>query len=414
MDGAEILAKLRDVDPLTLRFSPFGLGGSLAPEQSARFLAESVESIALSEDVPEDVRSNVARVRKLHLYGLLDYDFFTVAIDQAHLVLEGALRNRFVSFYGGRVPVVRDGVKGELTVRFFAEVFKERRRAHKKKVELSLDDGSGEPVPGSYSDLFAWARRAGLLPGQRNAGVFRALVALRNHSAHPEGLTVEMPPESVRTLRDVTEIVNKLWGHDSVGGRLYPPPVRREARVAALAPDGERAVTYSSLERVRIADERDWTFAVFLASPDEELVDFRLGGAGYQFVHEPGVEKTHFPVTQLLGPSSWTETVAALDDFAELTDEVRLHDRLFFIRAGESIEWPDWPRSPSDLLALDGDGEAERWYAIVADHALDAWGHVRTHGDPGPERDTCRKCAARVVARVDSRSAARELAAWMP
>ena len=39
---------------------------------------------------------------------VLYYDIFTVVEDQAHLVLEHALRERFVAYYGGAVPTGLD------------------------------------------------------------------------------------------------------------------------------------------------------------------------------------------------------------------------------------------------------------------------------------------------------------------
>src|SRR5688500_5657176 len=105
MDGDEILEELRRVDETTLRFSPWGVGGRLEPPASARFLSESLTYAALVDAVPEDVCLNFERVRKLFLYGLLEYAFFSAAYDFGHLALEGALRHRFVTYYKGQVPI---------------------------------------------------------------------------------------------------------------------------------------------------------------------------------------------------------------------------------------------------------------------------------------------------------------------
>src|SRR5436309_2212004 len=104
-DGEEILAALRAVDETTLAFNPLGLGGRLGPEDSARFLARLLDRATLRPDVPENVRQNFERLRRLFMYGVLEYQFFTAADDAAFLVLEGALRNRFVSYYAHNVPV---------------------------------------------------------------------------------------------------------------------------------------------------------------------------------------------------------------------------------------------------------------------------------------------------------------------
>ncbi len=206
-------------DERTLRFSPFGLGGRMSPEDSARFLRDSISRATLGPDVPEDVRDNFERVRQLHLYGVLEYEFFSAASDLAYLALEGALRVRFLSYYTDGVPIGRDAERRTLKVSSFDEV----RAAKSKRWKLATGD-EARPLPTTLRDLFAWARREQLLPGERTLVVDRALTALRNFAAHPAGYTLHMPPESARTLCAVAEIINRLWGSDTPGGRLFPPP----------------------------------------------------------------------------------------------------------------------------------------------------------------------------------------------
>jgi hypothetical protein len=82
MDEPTSLTDLRDFDDMTRVFWPLGLSGALmAPEDSLRFLRDSIECAHLIADVPEDVRNNFARVRKTFPYGLMEYDLFTAAAD---------------------------------------------------------------------------------------------------------------------------------------------------------------------------------------------------------------------------------------------------------------------------------------------------------------------------------------------
>jgi hypothetical protein len=53
------------------------------------------------------------------IYGVLEYQFFTAADDAAYLVLEGALRHRFVSYYPHNVPVTMNGIQSEIAARTF-------------------------------------------------------------------------------------------------------------------------------------------------------------------------------------------------------------------------------------------------------------------------------------------------------
>lgn len=414
VDGREILEELRRVDELTLRFSSFGLGGRMEPEASARFLFESLRRVVLADEVPEDVRLNFERVKRLHLYGLLEYDFFSAAVDLAHLVLEGAVRHRFVSYYEGRIPVFRGDDEDTLAVSVFDDVYEALREVRKQKSKLRLREGEGEPLPRGFSDLVGWARRRGLLPGQRNMIVLHSLVRLRNYAAHPERNSVDMPPESVRLLNDVAEIINKLWARDTVGGRLYPPPVARRPRVVALSDDGQASVQFGSVAAVRAVQEerRGWTYAVYLAAADEELVDFAWGAAGGQrFSHTPGQQTTRYPCERLWGPGAWDELVAVLDRFdgRGVGDAVPYLDRLFMIRVcdGEA----EMPRAAADVAAQEAEDD-RHWYAVVADHPLDALQHVRTHAADFRrlEQKTCIECHAMFVGHFDSDGEARRFA----
>ena len=102
LDGDQLLTAMVTPDETTLRFSGYGFGGWLQPHGSAEFLVWQMSQTTLADAVPKDVREIFARVQKVFVYGLLDYDFFTVAANETHLALEGALRARFVSFSATR------------------------------------------------------------------------------------------------------------------------------------------------------------------------------------------------------------------------------------------------------------------------------------------------------------------------
>ena len=69
--------------------------GGFDMEIAARVVQEHVSRIDLHSDVPEVVADIFERVRKVYCYGLFEYEMFTVAQDQAILLLEQALRERF-------------------------------------------------------------------------------------------------------------------------------------------------------------------------------------------------------------------------------------------------------------------------------------------------------------------------------
>jgi hypothetical protein len=382
VDGEEILKRLREVDETTLRFSSWGFGGRLEPAASAAFLAHLLSHATLVEHVPEDVRLGFERVRTVFLHGLLDYDLFTAAYFLGHLVLEGALRARFISYYDGEIPVLRNGVEDILAVSTFADYHEALKAARRRREKLRLRTTASEGLPRGYPDLYQWARRRDLLIGQRNVGVFGSIVRLRNYVAHPEGHMVDAPPSVFRFLRDVAEIINRLWGHDTVGGRLFPQPIPRWARAAALDPDRRAAVTFGSLAQVRAASNRsDWTYAVFLAPADEELVDFDFEAPGHQrFAHMPGFQMTNYPVELLWGPGCWRDLLQAVGRFSDEApvDTVNFLDRTFYVRVAQDggIEYP---RDRSDVLAAGLADELPVWYVLRADFPADAFVAARAH-----------------------------------
>ncbi len=386
-----ILRELRTPDEATLAFNSFGLGGRLQPEDAADFQAATIARAVLAENVPDDVRDNFERARKLHLYGVLEYEFFTAAGDYALLVLEGALRARFLAFYSDGIPLVRGEADELLCASTFEDVLAARR------ARLRGADGTTHRLPLSADALLAWARREQLLAGTRAKIIEGVLSERRNHAAHPVGHRINMPVDSARTLRDVAETINKLWGHDTPGGRLFPGPVARQPRVAAVEPEGNGGCEMR-LEQVPEADEceRAYNYAVFLAFGDDRLIAPGRGGIG--FTHRPGFQTTRFPC-EMIWQGSWEELREAIEQgvFSGLDDSIDHLDRLFLIRVGQGQI--DLARSPADLLALEEQPRGQ-WYAVTADAPLDAWVHVRDHEpDVAGGTDFCPECCVQITAR---------------
>jgi hypothetical protein len=389
-----LLQRLQQPDPLALIFNPVGLGGPISPEDAAEHQARSIVDAVLAEVVPKEVRENFERARKLHLHGVLEYEFFTAAPEYALMVLEAALRLRFLSYYDHAIPVLRHGRPDTLR----AEDFDAVRGAWKTR--LRRPDGSATDLPIHLTALLAWARRERLLPGRRSRVVDRALVAMRNHSAHPTGRTVEAPPGSSRMLRTVAEYINRLWGEQTAGARHFPGPVVRRPKVVALAADGSAARQFSPEQILELpADERDWTFAVFLAAEEEELT---LHHGGLHLAHAPDFQATLYPCERLWqGERQELISKVEAGDFDGCADTARHLDRRFLIRADD--DGVDLARSPEDLLAIAEPPEG-RWYLVIADTPHEALAHVREHEltpdqGPGEGGEDCPRCFVEVEGR---------------
>ena len=87
----------------------------MEPQHAADFQMANIARAVLAENVLKEVRDNFERARKLHLHGVLEYEFFIAAGDYVPLVLEGALRVRFLAIYNNEIPQgSRGGTAGTL------------------------------------------------------------------------------------------------------------------------------------------------------------------------------------------------------------------------------------------------------------------------------------------------------------
>jgi hypothetical protein len=335
------LEELRQVDERTLRFAPLGLvlGGTMRPEDAALYQQEVISHAELAPGVAESTRVTFDRLRRLYAYGVLHYDIFTVVEDQTYLVLEHALRERFVDFYGGAVPM-EDGVGQPHTLQVMqvGELFKQIRKVSRprgpRRQRLRLR-GTGELIEfdGMLDSLLRWARGEGLLRGQRNRRLEPLLKSFRNHVAHGAGDHLVMPVDAARTLCDLAEVINQIWGSPTPGGRLYPAPIRREIQAVAWGPDG--TVTSGLIDSFPAAPEHDdWTYVVVRAVlHDEGLMYF-----------DTQYETTAYPCELLWGPGAWQDAVSWLEKEQPEADEAEVLDRLFLIQHYEDRLY--LPRSP--------------------------------------------------------------------
>ena len=366
---------LRRPDERSLRFTPLGLStaGIFRPEDAAKFQQLVISHCDLHSDVAEMTRRSFERLRMLHSLGVLQYETFTVAEDLAWLVLEQALRDRFLEAHQEGI-LAKDSKGQEISVASdnFEKVYEAFRRG-KWKLVLANDDSMG--FTASMADLQKWARRVGLLGGQRNKWRDSLYVKFRNRVAHPS-YHLSMPPDSARTISDVAEIINQLWGHLTPGGRLYPAPLERHVFAIAWTNGAEDPsplrISASELHLLiegsqlpySVETKKDSCVIIRAVPDDEEWWEF-----------DPRYERTRFPVQLLWGPGKPEEALQWFQTVKPQPDSVSYLDRLFVLRIFE--DRASLPRSPEVALGLEGDRRNGKWYVLKADFPLDAFGHVR-------------------------------------
>ena len=386
-------AELISPDRRSLSFTPLGLStaGQLLAEDALEYQQQSVAQAELANQVPSSVRASFERLRDLHAYGVLFYDAFTIAESTAWLVLEQALRERFVSFHEGEIVFVNAELNLEETIRVddFDRVFEEVSYGGKYskgwKIRLAAD-GSLMTFRGGLTHLLEWARKERLFRGQRNRRLEKMYPRLRNAVAHP-GYRLSMPPESVRAIRDVAELINALWGQRTIGGRLYPAPIQREPMVVAWSPDsaGGTLSTMSASHLVTNPLPDHWSCVVLIAVPSDDLWSF-----------DTSYESTTYPSELLWGPGPSSEAAAWLSSSLPSNDHVDYIDRLFASRTGVN----DLPLRPGlALLELQNSGDVEPWELVRADFPADARAHFRhlASGESCGPRQSLPSCPVETV-----------------
>lgn len=352
------LEELQHPDQASLSFTPVGLGPGMRAADAAEYHQKIIARFDLSSQVPDTTRNSFERVRTIFSYGVLCYELYTVAADQARLVVEQALRDRFLPFYDGTV-MFRDASGGLHEVRAdkFDDLYQAiRDHGRLRPWKLQLRSGKA-PIrfDGMLTTLLAWARAEGLLDGQRDRMRDEPRVRLRNYVAHPS-YHLEMPPDAASEIADLALIINRLWGAPSGA------PVARE--VMAIAWD-DKTVTWGQVERFSTGPVKGTATCVLVrAYPEDDL-------ASYDSLYEV----THHPCEFLWGPGSWPDAQAWLQQQRLIGDEAATLDRLFMLRYNDKRLY--LPQVAPIAAGLDAELQEGIWYLIRADSPNDAFSHQR-------------------------------------
>lgn len=389
------VADLTTPDPRTLAFMPLGvgLGIALTPDSSVQYWESVLESYVLAEDVAEQTRLSFTDLKKAFMYGIFCYEIFTLVHDRSLFVLEQALRDKFVEAHRGGVEMIIEGKPKTITVARYAELVAFIQQLPREKRRLKLIVQTGErPVPlpfnGSLSSLLVWARRRGLLAGQGTRVAEKFLVSLRNSAAHPDSYHVWMPDDAIRSLSDLTEIINQLWGHSTPGGRLYPAPIQRTTVVVAWDP--ETTACCSSMAQ-NLANPSGW----------ESYSEFAVVQAVWPGVppdltrYDSMYETLPHPTGYLWGPGPRRDALDWLASHPPRADTVDTRGRLFAIRfAGGHLFLP---MRPEVAAAQPSGARSGHWYLIGADTPSNAFNHVRSlhmSSNTCTPGETCKNCYA--------------------
>lgn len=363
------LAALQAVDPRVLHFTPFGLGGAMLAEDAADFQQRLISNLVLADDVTQTTRQKFEQLCACYAQGLLCYDLFTLVSDAAKLTLEQALRDRFAAHHNGTITA-RNGAGRERQIAYanYADFHDHYRKLRRPGIRMGSSN-TWTPFNGMLDGLLKWARREGLLRGQRNRGIERAKRALRNLTAHGM-FHLAAPVDAYGDLSDLAEIINHLWGHSTPGGRLYPAPIPRD--VVAI---GWNTATGSmrACHAAQLADQWEddgFTLALVRAvfrpgeREDPNLMEYDARNA-----------TTRFPAQYLWGPGSRAQAIAWFEQEAPEPDSCDVLDQVFVIRVHD--DRVHLPMYPGVAAALQPPEQQGTWYAVRADGPTEVFAHTR-------------------------------------
>ncbi|MEU7822984.1 hypothetical protein [Catellatospora sp. NPDC049133] len=383
----DVLDRLRQTDTRTLHFLPgaFGVGFRFTDEAAASYQQESVAAVTLAHDVAEGTRARFDMLRTVWPYGVLCYEIFTLVGEHALLVIEQALRDRFMQLTGGQLVFVKNGVERRVSATTYEDVAKAARKPGK----LRVSSGREIAFNGMLDGLRSWARAEGLLLGQLNLRIETALTNLRNWVAHPNGHQLEGPSSAMGTLRDVAEIINQLWGHRTPGGRLYPEPATRQIMAISWDPASGDQFTEPA-EHLLADDDASGLRYLIVRGVDEPDHPGNLGLFGFDALHEA----TRYPAQWLWGPGDRASAADWLRQQQPQPDQVDHFDHLYLLRHhGGRLYRP----MRHDVAASLTDQEREgTWFAVRADDPSRALLHVRglLTAESCGEQERCDTCSA--------------------
>lgn len=365
-------------DRRSLAFTPLGLspGRLLSPKSAAQFQDHTVD-FQLSDSVPDETRKLFSRLQSVHRLGIWDYDMYTVSDEYSLQVLEHAFAMRLIKYYEHRIPLIDRGNRARqidapsiraLADAMFGRSVQIQSRAYPKRAI---------PFTLTLKGLFAWARHEHLLRGQRSRR-FDTLLPRMLTALRPPDYAMHMPVDSSRSVRQVGEFINQLWGTPTVDGEIFPAPLTRRELVLGWPDSRDQLIVFRPDQLTESVDQTDWSFVVVLAAEKPGSVDD----------FHSDFERTPYPTRLLKGVGRLSETIEWLATSGGTTDEVDVLDRYLIVNLRDSSA----PRSPGQFAALNRRERLGRWLLVQADSPIDAFLHARNHRDRKPDHRLLGPC----------------------
>jgi hypothetical protein len=174
-------------------------------DQAIKSAQERVASLKMTDRVPAEVARVFNVAKKLYIFGLFEYQFFTVSHHYAYLAIEAAIYHRwsdtqpkpFVLTHGQDQMTVHNAGRGSVGH------FCEHKGWNRREVKLN-----GKRFPFTTASLLARLRQSGIITEFQHSQL-KTKLKLRNIHSHLEFGPLEMPNSGV--LARAAELINALF-----------------------------------------------------------------------------------------------------------------------------------------------------------------------------------------------------------
>lgn len=387
------------VEPICQMLTPWGLatgGRVLSPAAALEYHQQTID-VELASEMPDSIRKSFEQLQDTHVMGILNANLFSVADRFADLVMEQGFGEKFIDYYDKKIPLIRekDGNLEEACLeahhfRMYYEDLNKPGGKHRGGWKVRSRRPNQQPirVSGNFRSLLDWARYEGITQGQRFRRMEDFLIDFRNHSAHPVQYNRCGPDDSALSIQQVAEILNRLWGMWTPGGRIFPAPMERRIMFPCWD-SSTQTISVTRAEQMEMfkPDRQGWQFLAVLGYEHDQSL----------WYFDADFEVSSLPSDLLWGPGSWDEAVTWLASAQVVPDVVEHTDRLFALRLdGQHV---DLPRNLNQLAGLVREARKGKWLLCKADFPGDAFGHARAiaSGLNGhPKTGFCRACGVDV------------------
>jgi len=165
-------------------------------------LVKALSQVPISEKVPNKIREMLEFAKKIWLYGYYEYDFYTLCSIYLFLLVETAIKERFLDELPKQCQLVKNG-KSEIVNKNYEIIY--------QRLWQGWTITGFEKVGRSLKSIPNWFKEHQVLPARIGEKEVDLLRKLRNEAAHLTGKDVYTPAMAIQMIFKITDLINCLF-----------------------------------------------------------------------------------------------------------------------------------------------------------------------------------------------------------